>query len=227
MNESLSEEVPHILAKDSWRIFRIISEFVEGFETMTKLGPSVSIFGSARLPQSSPYYQMAAEVSKRVCQKGFAIITGGGPGIMEAANYGAQSASKASCGLTIDLPFEEEANYFVDPLYRLRFRYFFVRKVMFIRYAQGFVFLPGGFGTMDELFEALTLIQTTKIRSFPIYLMGKEYWTGLFDWIRERAVKIGCISAQELELVHFTDDPQEVAEGIELHYKTHQAGLNF
>lgn len=223
----LPEEVPHIFAKDAWRVFRIISEFVDGFETMTSLGPSVSIFGSARLPPDSPYYQMAIEVAQQVSQRGFAIITGGGPGLMEAANKGAQSMSGASCGLAIDLPFEESTNAFIDPRYRLQFRYFFVRKVMFIRYAQGFVFLPGGFGTMDELFEALTLIQTNKIRKFPIYLMGTSYWAGLFDWIRNTVVKLGCIYEEDLHLLRFTDDPKEVADGIELHYRSDQTDLNF
>ncbi|MDP1836032.1 MAG: TIGR00730 family Rossman fold protein [Chlamydiales bacterium] len=223
----LPEEVPHIFAKDAWRVFRIISEFVDGFETMTNLGPSVSIFGSARLPPDNPYYQMGIEVAQQVSQRGFAIITGGGPGLMEAANKGAQSMKGASCGLAIDLPFEESSNAFIDPRYRLQFRYFFVRKVMFIRYAQGFVFLPGGFGTMDELFEALTLIQTNKIRKFPIYLMGTSYWAGLFDWIRNTVVKMGCIYEEDLHLLRFTDDPKEVADGIELHYRSDQTDLNF
>lgn len=223
----LPEEVPHIFAKDAWRVFRIISEFVDGFETMTSLGPSVSIFGSARLPPDSPYYQMSIEVAQQVSQRGFAIITGGGPGLMEAANKGAQSINGASCGLAIDLPFEASSNAFIDPRYRLQFRYFFVRKVMFIRYAQGFVFLPGGFGTMDELFEALTLIQTNKIRKFPIYLMGTTYWAGLFDWIRNTVVKMGCIHEEELHLLRFTDDPKEVADGIERHYRSDQTDLNF
>lgn len=223
----LPEEVPHIFAKDAWRVFRIISEFVDGFETMTSLGPSVSIFGSARLLSDSPYYQMAVEVAQQISQRGFAIITGGGPGLMEAANKGAQSMNGASCGLAIDLPFEEFTNTFTDPRYRLQFRYFFVRKVMFIRYAQGFVFLPGGFGTMDELFEALTLIQTKKIRKFPIYLMGTSYWSGLFDWIRSTVVKLGCVFEEDLHLLRFTDDPKEVADGIELHYRSDQTDLNF
>ena len=145
---------------DSWRVFRIISEFVDGFETMTNLGPSVSIFGSARLPPESPYYQLAVDVARHISGKGFAVITGGGPGIMEAANKGTQEVKGNSCGLAIDLPFETEPNAYIDPKYRLTFRYFVIRKVMFIRYAQGYVFLPGGFGTLDELFEAMTLIQT-------------------------------------------------------------------
>lgn len=161
-----SNDDSQLFRTDAWRVFRIISEFVDGFETMTNIGPSVSIFGSARLQPASPYYNMAIDVAQHISQRGFAVITGGGPGLMEAANRGAQAANGRSCGLAIDLPFEVEPNRYIDPKYRLQFRYFFVRKVMFIRYAQGYVFLPGGFGTMDELFEALTLIQTKKIHPF-------------------------------------------------------------
>ncbi len=216
-----------LFTTDSWRVFRIISEFVDGFETMTNLGPSVSIFGSARLPPASPYYNLAIDVAQTVSKKGFAIITGGGPGIMEAANKGAQSVNGLSCGVSIDLPFEDEPNRYIDPKLRLKFRYFFVRKVMFIRYAQGYVFLPGGYGTMDELFEALTLIQTKKIHSFPIYLMGKTYWEGMMDWIKGTVIPMGCISQKELELIQITDDPEEVANGIERHYQRDRAEKNF
>ena len=216
-----------LFTHDSWRVFRIISEFVEGFETMTSIGPSVSIFGSARFPPDSPYYKMAIEVSKKIIEKHFAIITGGGPGIMEAANKGAQEANGISCGLAVDLPFETEPNHFIDLKYKLSFRYFFVRIVMFIRYAKGYVFLPGGFGTLDELFEALTLIQTKKIKQFPIYLMGKEYWEQMVVWIKSTMVEHGCISANDLEMFHITDDPEEVANGIERHYQKDQAFKNF
>lgn len=212
---------------DAWRVFRIISEFVDGFETMTNIGPSVSIFGSARLQPTSPYYNLAIDVAQHISQRGFAIITGGGPGLMEAANRGAQAANGRSCGLAIDLPFEVEPNRYIDPKYRLQFRYFFVRKVMFIRYAQGYVFLPGGFGTMDELFEALTLIQTKKIHPFPIYLMGKDYWAGLIDWIKAKVLVDDCIVAEDLNLLQITDDPQEVANGIERHYQRDRAERNF
>ncbi len=212
---------------DSWRVLRIVSEFVDGFETMTNIGPSVSIFGSARLPPTSPYYQLAVEVAQKISKKGFAIITGGGPGIMEAANKGAQSVSGASCGLSIALPFEAESNHFIDPKYNLRFRYFFIRKVMFIRYAQGYVFLPGGVGTLDELFEAVTLIQTKKIHYFPIYLMGKSYWQGIIDWLINTTLKEGCISEEDLKFFQLTDDPEEVANGIERHYQRDQAKKNF
>lgn len=222
-----NDEQNRMLTTDSWRVFRIISEFVDGFETLTKLGPSVSIFGSARLPPTSPYYNLAIDVAQHIAQRGFAIITGGGPGIMEAANRGAQSVNGHSCGLAIDLPFEVEPNTFIDTKYRLKFRYFFVRKVMFIRYAQGYVFLPGGVGTMDELFEALTLIQTKKIHPFPIYLMGKTYWAGLIDWIKAVVLAEGCVDATDLNLMQITDDPEEVANGIERHYQRERAERNF
>lgn len=212
---------------DAWRVFRIISELVDGFETMMDLGPSVSIFGSARLKPASPYYNLAIDVAQHVANRGFAIITGGGPGIMEAANKGAQSVNGRSCGLSIDLPMESATNEFIDNRYDLRFRYFFVRKVMFIRYAQGYVFLPGGLGTLDELFEALTLIQTHKIQPFPIYLMGMEYWTGLIEWIKGALLAHECISPEDLNLIHLTDDPEEVANGIERHYQRDRAERNF
>lgn len=221
------ESTDKMLTTDSWRVFRIISEFVDGFESLTKLGPSVSIFGSARLKPPSPYYNLAIDVAQRIAERGFAIITGGGPGLMEAANRGAQSVNGPSCGLAVDLPFEAEPNPFLDPKYRLQFRYFFVRKVMFIRYAQGYVFLPGGFGTMDELFEALTLIQTKKIHPFPIYLMGKTYWEGLMEWIRTTILQHDCISESDLNLIQITDDPEEVANGIERHYQRERAERNF
>ena len=215
------------LLSDSWRVFRIISEFVDGFENMTSLGPSVSIFGSAKLKEGSPYYSMGIEVAQAIAKKGFAVITGGGPGLMEAANKGAQLAHGASCGLSIDLPFETESNRFIDPKYNLKFRYFFIRKVMFIRYAQGYVFLPGGFGTLDELFEALTLIQTGKIHPFPIFMMGKEYWKGLIEWIKSTMIAQECISADNLNLIHITDDPEEVAHAIERHYQRDRSERNF
>lgn len=216
-----------LFTTDSWRVFRIISEFVDGFETMTQLGPSVSIFGSARLQPDTQYYNLAVEVARHIAEKDFAIITGGGPGIMEAANKGAQSVQGKSCGLGINLPMEDELNKFIDPKYKLQFRYFFVRKVMFIRYAQGYVFLPGGFGTLDELFEALTLIQTQKIHPFPIYLMGKDYWVDMMGWIQGTLLKHGCISKSDLDLIVITDNPEEVANGIERHYRRDHAKKNF
>lgn len=221
------EREKELFTQDSWRVFRIVSEFVDGFETMTNIGPSVSIFGSARLLPNTPYYELAVDVARHVSLKGFAIITGGGPGIMEAANKGAQEVKGNSCGLAIDLPFESEPNRFIDPKYRLSFRYFFVRKVMFIRYAQGYVFLPGGFGTLDELFEALTLIQTKKIKPFPIYLMGRTYWVEMIKWIEETMLAQGCISKEDLKMLQITDDPEEVANGIERHYQRDRAIKNF
>ena len=221
------QDVDSGLVTDSWRVFRILSEFVDGFEKMMDIGPSVSVFGSARTRPGDQYYEMAVEVSKKIAEKDFAVITGGGPGMMEAANKGAQSGEGKSCGLSIDLPFEVAANEFIDSKYNLSFRYFFVRKVMFVRYAQGFVVLPGGFGTLDELFEALTLIQTLKISPFPIYLMGKDYWSGLIDWLKEKVLVDGNICAKDLELIRITDDPQEVADGIEEHYLKGKGLRNF
>lgn len=223
---SLSDQ-PDIFTTDSWRIFRIISELVDGFETMTHIGPSVSIFGSARLKPNTRYYQLGVEVAEHIVRKNFAVITGGGPGIMEAANKGAQEAGGKSCGLGIDLPMEDALNSYIDPKYRLEFRYFFIRKVMFIRYAQGYVFLPGGYGTLDELFEALTLIQTKKIKAFPIYLVGADYWKGLMDWILDTMLAHGCVSEEDLKLIQITDSPQEVVNGIERHYQRDRALRNF
>lgn len=227
MGENRETELVQTLSGDSWRVFRILSEFVEGFDSMTNIGPSVSFFGSARLEPTSPYYNLTVEAAQSVSKRGFAVITGGGPGLMEAANKGAQSVNGRSCGLSIDLPMESASNLFIDTKYNLRFRYFFVRKVMFIRYAQGYVFLPGGVGTLDELFEALTLIQTKKIRPFPIYMMGKDYWAGLMDWIKEMMLGHRCISPEDLDLMHLTDDPEEVANGIERHYQKHRVERNF
>jgi uncharacterized protein (TIGR00730 family) len=217
----------NLFSQDAWRVFRIISEFVDGFESMTDIGPSVSIFGSARLHPGSPYYKLAVKTAKAIAKKGFAIITGGAGGIMEAANRGAQQAKGISCGLSIDLPFEPRCNTFVDPEYDLRFRYFFVRKVMFIRYAQGYVFFPGGVGTCDELFEALTLIQTKKIHTFPIYLLGASYWRGLVAWMKDTVLKEGCISEIDIDRLIITDDPDVVANGIEEHYQQSRILKNF
>lgn len=204
---------------DAWRIFRIVSEFVDGFETMTNMGPSVSFFGSARTPKEHPHYLLATEVAKKIAQKGFGIITGGGPGIMEAANKGAQMAGGASCGISVNLPFEEIKNPYIDPQYNLRFRYFFVRKVMFIRYAQAYVFLPGGMGTLDELFEALTLMQTEKIKPFPIFLLVASHWEGLISWLRKHPLSEGFLTESDFERFIITDDADFIAEEIEKHFK--------
>lgn len=214
----MSERIkkPHF---DSWRIFRIISEFVDGFETMASIGPSVSIFGSTRATPDSPEYILASTIAEKIAQKGFGIITGGGPGIMEASNLGAQRGKGVSCGIRVTLPFEKEGNPYLDPQYRLAFRYFFVRKVMFIRYAQAFVFLPGGFGTLDEFFEALTLIQTKKIRKVPIFLVGTEYWKGMLDWLRSFPLRRHYLDEQDFSLLTLTDNPDQIAEEIYQHYQ--------
>ena len=174
-----------IKASSSWQIFKIMAEFVEGFEKLSRIGPCVSIFGSARTQPDSPYYRVAEEIATLLVAKGYGVITGGGPGIMEAGNKGAREAGGKSVGLNIDLPFEQTHNPYIDADKLMNFDYFFVRKLMFIKYAQGFIVLPGGFGTLDELFEALTLIQTHKIGKFPIILVGKSYWGGLMDWLRQ------------------------------------------
>ncbi len=213
---------------DAWRVFRIMAEFVDGFETMTFLGPSVAIFGSTNQnPKTSKYYDLVETIAGKVVEKGFGIITGGGPGIMERANLGAQKAKGRSCGLCIKLPAEPKPNPYIDEKYELNFRYFFVRKVMFVRYAQAFVVMPGGYGTLDELFEALTLIQTEKIKFFPVYLVGSEYWKGLLDWIKNTALDQGNIKPKDLELIRVCDDPDEIADGIEKHYRKTKSLENF
>jgi len=212
------------LAKsDTWRVFRIMAELVEGFEALNNVGPAVTIFGSARVPPGSPYYNKCLKVAERLAQDGFAIISGGGPGIMEAANKGAQNARGVSVGLNIELPTEQTSNQFQD--IRVEFRYFFVRKLMFVKYAVGYVIFPGGFGTMDELFEALTLIQTKKIRSFPVVLVGREYWAGLFDWIRKTMLAANNIGPEDLDLMHVVDEPEEVCAIINKRYKDRLTGV--
>jgi uncharacterized protein (TIGR00730 family) len=197
---------------DPWRVLRIMSEFVEGFDALAELGPAITIFGSARTPRQSPEYEAATETARLLGKAGFGIITGGGPGIMEAANRGARAAGARSVGLNIELPFEQAVNPFVDV--KREFRYFFVRKTMLVKYAQGFVIFPGGFGTVDELFEAATLLQTGKIRDFPIVLYGSEYWGGLVDWMRTRMQADGKIAPADLSLLHLADTPREVCQLI-------------
>ena len=206
---------------DAWRVFRIMGEFVEGFEALTNLGPAVSIFGSARMGPDDPHYQACVDTSRLLAEAGYAIITGGGPGIMEAANKGAQLGGGPSIGCNIELPFEQFDNPHLDV--SVDFRYFFVRKTMFVKYAQAFVIFPGGFGTLDELFEALTLIQTGKIRDFPVVLFGVDYFRGLLDWIEDTLAREGKISAEDLDLVCCTDDPEEVRDHIIGHRKPRQA----
>ena len=205
------------LQLDSWRIFRIIGEFVDGFETMVSIGPSVSIFGSARMQESHPYYEQARLLAEKISSKGFAIITGGGPGVMAAANEGGQMGGSPSCGIAIALPHEDCHNAFIDKKYLLYTRYFFVRKVLFIRYAVACVFMPGGFGTLDELFETLTLIQTKKIKRIPIFLVGVEYWKGMIEWIQKSPIAENFLSSEDLELFRLTDDLDSIVEEIGAH----------
>lgn len=192
---------------DPWRVLRIQSEFVEGFGALAELGPAVSIFGSARTKPDDPMYEAARQIAEKLCGEGYAVITGGGPGAMEAANRGASECGGVSVGLGIELPHEQGMNDWVD--LGINFRYFFVRKTMFVKYAQGYVVLPGGFGTMDELFEALTLVQTQKITSFPIVLFGTEYWGGLIDWLRTTMLTDGKIGQPDIDMLHLTDDVDE------------------
>jgi uncharacterized protein (TIGR00730 family) len=210
--EGETEDERLFQGRDSWRVFRIMGEFVEGFEEMGRIGTGVSIFGSARTNPEDPAYQSCVETARQLGMAGFSIITGGGPGMMEAANKGAQLASVPSIGCNIELPFEQSSNPYLD--HSIDFRYFFVRKTMFVKYACAFVIFPGGFGTMDELFEALTLIQTDKVRDFPVVLFGSDYWGGLIDWIRETMIPAGTISPEDLDLIFITDDPAEVATHI-------------
>jgi uncharacterized protein (TIGR00730 family) len=197
---------------DPWRVLRITGEFVEGFDTLAGLGPAVSIFGSARTKAGDPMYETAVETARLLAEAGLAIISGGGPGLMEAANKGAQQGSGLSIGLRIELPFEQGVNRYVE--LPLNFRYFFVRKTMFVKYAQSFVIFPGGFGTMDELFEALTLIQTGKVRNFPVILFGSDYWAGLLNWLRDTMLADGKISGPDLDLMVVSDSPEEVRDLI-------------
>ncbi|NOR52060.1 MAG: TIGR00730 family Rossman fold protein [Gammaproteobacteria bacterium] len=202
--------IEDLKADESWRIFRIMSEFTEGFDSLSGVDFAVSIFGSARTKESDPYYQAARDVGSNLSEAGFTIISGGGPGIMEAANRGAQESDGCSVGLNIELPFEQIPNPYQD--IELDFRYFFVRKVMFVKYSMGYVCMPGGFGTLDEFFEALTLVQTEKIYKMPIILYGSEFWNGLMDWLRSTLLKQGTISESDFDLVTITDEPDEVTE---------------
>lgn len=216
-----------IKANDSWALFKIMGEFVNGFEKMSLIGPCVSIFGSARTRPENDYYKLAVEICRQLAVAGYGVITGGGPGIMEAGNKGANLAGGTSVGLNIDLPFEQHNNPYIDDDKSLDFDYFFVRKVMFVKYAQGFVVLPGGFGTLDELFEAITLIQTHKIGTFPIVLVGSSYWEGLFNWIRDTMLQAGNINPEDLELVRMADTAEEVVEIIDGFYRGHTLSPNF
>ncbi|MFT3885983.1 MAG: TIGR00730 family Rossman fold protein [Flavobacteriales bacterium] len=217
-----------VKANDSWAIFKIMSEFVEGFEAMQRIRPCVSIFGSARTPADKAEYKLAEDIAYLLTGHGYGVITGGGPGIMEAANKGAQRGGGTSVGLNIELPFEQEPNPYIDKEKSLNFDYFFVRKVMFIKYSQGFVVMPGGFGTLDELFEALTLIQTQKIARFPIILVGRSYWKGMLDWVKHTmGTEHGYIHAHDLELINVVDTAQETVEAIDRFYSKYMLKPNF
>ena len=213
---------------DSWRVFKIISELVEGFEKLARIGPCVSIFGSARTHYNDKHYKLAENIALKLTQKGYGIITGGGPGIMEAANKGASRGNGKSVGINIDLPFEQRPNPYIDPDKLITFDHFFVRKVMFMKYAQGFIVLPGGFGTFDELFEAITLIQTRKIGKFPIILVGKKYWKGLLDWIKcEMLEEEHNISPEDLNIFILVDTADEAVDYIDKFYSRYLLSPNF
>lgn len=217
-----------IKAFDSWQIFKIMSEFVQGFEKLARIGPCVSIFGSARTKPDSKYYKLAEEIAFKLVKKGFGVITGGGPGIMEAANKGAKAAGGKSVGVNIHLEFEQRPNPYIDPDKLINFDYFFVRKVMFTKYAQGFIVMPGGFGTMDELFEALTLIQTKKIARFPIVLVCKEYWDGLLKWIKAVVLlEHHNISENDLDLIYVADTADEAVNHVYEFYQEYYHKPNF
>ena len=217
-----------IKTSDSWQIFKIMSEFVEGFEAMSKIGPCVSVFGSARTQSDNKYYQQAEEIGYLLTQSGYGVITGGGPGIMEAANKGAKRGEGKSVGLNIELPFEQSYNEYIDKDKILNFDYFFVRKVMFVKYAQGFIVLPGGVGTLDELFEAITLIQTHKIDKFPIILVGHEFWDGLLAWVKTTLLdNFKNISAGDIDLVQVVDSADEVIDILNKFYNQYNLSPNF
>jgi len=213
--------VEDLRGHETWRIFRIMSEFVEGFEELSNIQRAVSIFGSARMSRNSYYYKEVMKIAELLSKKGFSIITGGGPGIMEAGNRGAKKGKGLSIGLNIEIPKEQTPNKYQDK--RLEFRYFFARKVMFVKYSVGYVITPGGFGTMDEYFEALTLMQTGKIRKFPIVMFGKDYWGGLINWMKDTMIPAGTIDKDDLNLFSITDDPEEVVRIIEENYLRQRA----
>ena len=216
-----------IKTNDSWALFKIMGEFVNGYEKMSMIGPCVSIFGSARTKAGTPHYELATKIAQRIAQEGYGIITGGGPGIMEAGNLGAHSVKGTSVGLNIDLPFEQHDNPYIDSDKNLQFDYFFVRKVMFVKYSQGFVVMPGGFGTLDELFEAITLIQTNKIEKFPIILVDRTFWAGLLEWVKSTLLDHGNISEKDIDLIQMADNEEEVIRHINAFYKGKSLSPNF
>lgn len=223
-----NKDWPDIKSSNSWNIFKVMAEFVDGYDTLAKIGPCVSVFGSARTKPGTPYYEMAVDIGKQLADAGLGVITGGGPGIMEAGNKGAAQGKGPSVGLNIKLPFEQSNNAFIDSDKSIDFSFFFVRKVMFMKYAQGFIVLPGGFGTLDELFEALTLVQTQKTAKFPIILVGKEFWSGLIDWIKDTMLKKeGNISPDDLYLFKLVDTADEAVNEIFEFYSKYSMSLNF
>ncbi len=223
-----NQDWPEIKSSYSWNIFKVMAEFVEGYDTLAKIGPCVSVFGSARTQPGTPYYEMAVEIGQKLAAQGLGVITGGGPGIMEAGNKGASTEKGASVGLNIELPFEQTANPYIDRDKEINFNFFFVRKVMFMKYAQGFIVLPGGFGTLDELFEALTLVQTQKTAKFPIILVGSEFWGGLMDWIKDVLLaKEKNISPEDMYLFKLVDTADEAVNEIFDFYSKYSMSLNF
>lgn len=223
-----TKESREVMASDSWKIFKIMSEFVNGFERMQEIGPCVSIFGSARTKPENKYYQLAEEIAFKLTQEGYGVITGGGPGIMEAANKGAKRGKGNSVGLNINLPFEQKPNDYIDRDKSIDFNYFFVRKTVFLKYSQGFIGMPGGFGTIDELFESLTLVQTNKIAEFPVVLVGKEYWTGLIDWIKKTMLhEEHNINESDLDLFKIVDTADEAVKHIVDFYSRYMLKPNF
>jgi uncharacterized protein (TIGR00730 family) len=218
MKKNQAKHWSEIKSNDSWALFKIMSEFVEGYETLSAIGPCISIFGSARTQEGDLNYQLTISIAEAIAESGYGIISGGGPGIMEAANKGAQKAGGISVGLNIELPFEQQSNPYIDQDKLINFQYFFVRKVMFVKYAQGFVVMPGGVGTLDELFEAYTLIQTDKVSKFPIILVGRDYWSGLLDWIKEPVLKEKNISPKDLDLIELVDTKNEVMDCLNRFY---------
>ncbi|MDG1022477.1 MAG: TIGR00730 family Rossman fold protein [Flavobacteriaceae bacterium] len=216
-----------IKTNDSWALFKIMSEFVEGYEKMSAIGPCISIFGSARTPEDHPTYKLTVAISEAIARSGYGIISGGGPGIMEAANRGAQNAGGTSVGLNINLPFEQQSNPYIDQDKLIDFQYFFVRKVMFVKYAQGFVVMPGGVGTLDEFFEAFTLLQTSKVAKYPIILVGTSYWNGLIDWIKSTLLAEKNISPEDLDFFVVVDTVEEVMDNLNQFYSKENFKPNF
>ncbi|MFD2518499.1 LOG family protein [Salinimicrobium flavum] len=226
--ETRNKSWNEIKTNDSWAIFKIMGEFVNGYEKLSQIGPCVSIFGSARTKPDHKFYKLTEEVAKKIVDHGYGIITGGGPGVMEAGNKGAHLAGGTSVGLNIHLPFEQHDNPYIDNDKNINFDYFFVRKVMFVKYSQGFVVMPGGFGTLDELFEAITLIQTNKIDKFPIILVGRDFWGGLIDWVRATLLdNFQNISAGDMDIVQVVDSAEEVIEILDKFYEEYNLSPNF